>query len=122
MGAESQSIPPWAHLERQRGFPWIEESIEDFWRVAQSAFAERGRGGIVVNVTSLLSPDAGHPSGFLLQEQLEQDGDENALPMLSEYDPSRKLVLLLRKTKNRTSTYRIRADRRAILCGDRGGD
>jgi hypothetical protein len=122
MGAENKDIPTWALLERQRDFEWIDENIDGIWQLAQSTFTERGRGAVVVDITSLPMPGAGHPFGYLLQEQLEQDGDEDTLRMLSEYDPSRELVLLLLKPEDRTSTYRIRADRWAILRDDREAD
>ena len=115
MGAEKQNIPAWAHLERRRDFEWIDENIDGFWLAAQATFAEIGRGAIVVDTTSQPAPEAGHPFGYLSQEQLEQDGDDDTRRMLSEYDPSRELVLLLQRPENRTSTYRIRADRWAIL-------
>ena len=115
MGAEKQNIPAWAHLERRHDFKWIDENIDGFWPVAQDAFVEVGRGAIVVDTTSQPAPEDGYPFGYLSQEQLEQDGDEDTKRMLSEYDPSRELVLLLLKPENRTSTYRIRADRWAIL-------
>ncbi|HET6443244.1 MAG TPA: hypothetical protein VFI27_01580 [candidate division Zixibacteria bacterium] len=122
MGAENQNIPAWAHLERERDFEWIDENVEIFCAAATSSFEVSGRGAIVVDTTTQPSPDAGHPFGYLSQNQLEQDGDEDTKRMLSQYDPSRELVLLLLKPEYRTSSYRIRADRWVILRDGQGAD
>ena len=120
MTPEDKPIPAWAHLERRHDLAWIDENVEIFWVAATAAFAESGRGAIVVDTTTQPTPDAGHPFGYLSREQLEQDGDKDTKRMLSEYNPSRELVLLLLKPEYRTSTYRIRAGRWAILRDGQG--
>ena len=115
MTPEDKPIPAWVRLERGRDLEWIDENVEIFWAAATVALEESGRGAIVVDTTTQPVPDSGHPFDYLSQEQLEQDGDVDTKRMLSEYDSSRELVLLLLKPENRTSTYRIRADRWRIL-------
>ena len=122
MSTENRKPPAWAPLERRRDLGWIDENLEIFWAAATAAFEVSGRGAIVVDSTTRPSPDAGHPFGYLSQDQLEQDGDEDTKRMLSQYDPFRELVLLLLKPKYRTSSYRIRADRWAILRDGQGAD
>ena len=108
-------MPIWARQERRRDLEWIDENVEIFWAAATAAFEESGRGAIVVDTTKQPALDSGHPFGYLSQGQLEQDGDEDTKRMLLQYNPSRELVLLLLKPEYRTSTYRIRPDRWAIL-------
>jgi len=120
MCVESKKLPAWARLERRRDLEWIDENVEIFWAAAATAFRESGRGAIVVDTITQPAPDAGHPFGYLSQEQLEQDGDDDTKRMLSQYDPSRELVLLLLKPEYRTSSYRIRADRWGILRDGQG--
>ena len=115
MTPEDKPIPAWVRLERRRDLEWIDENEEIFWAAATASFEESGRGAIVVDTTTQPGSDAGHPFGYLSQAELEQDGDQDIKRMLSEYTPSRELVLLLLKPENRTSTYRIRADRWTIL-------
>ena len=117
MTTENKPIPAWARQERRRDLSWIDENIEDFWLVAIAAFEASGRGAIVVDTTTRPAPDAGHPFGYISQGQLEQDGDEDIQRMLLDYDPSQEIVLLLLKPEYRTSSYRIRADKWAILRG-----
>lgn len=119
---ENKRIPDWACQERQHDLEWIDENMEIFCATATAAYEETGRGAIVVDTTTQPSPDAGHPFGYLSQNQLEQDGDEDTKRMLSQYDPSRELVLLLLKPEYRTSSYRIRADRWVILRDGQGAD
>jgi hypothetical protein len=120
MTPEDKPIPAWVRLERRRDLEWIDENVEIFWMAATSAFELSGRGAIVVDTTTQPAPDAGHPFGYLSQEQLEQDGDEDIKRMLLQYNPSQELVLLLLKPEYRTSTYRLRADRWAILRDGQG--
>ena len=120
MTTENKPIPAWARQERRRDLVWIDENVEDVWLVAITAYEASGRGAIVVDTTTRPAPDAGHPFCYLSQEQLKQDGDEDIRRMLLQYNPSRELVLLLLKPEYRTSTYRIRADRWAILRDGQG--
>jgi hypothetical protein len=122
MTPEDKPIPTWVGQERQRDFEWIDENVEIFWAAASAAFGEFGRGAVVVDMTTQPAADAGHPFGYLSQAELEQDGDQDIKRMLLEYNPSRELVLLILKPENRTSTYRIRADRWPILRDAIGGD
>ncbi|HUS84069.1 MAG TPA: hypothetical protein VMX56_02910, partial [Anaerolineales bacterium] len=92
MSTENRKLPAWARQERRRDLEWINENVAIFWAAATASFEVSGRGAIVVDTTTQPSPDAGHPFGYLSQNQLEQDGDEDTKRMLSQYDPSRELV------------------------------
>jgi len=115
MSTENRKLPAWARQERRRDLEWINENVAIFWAAATASFEVSGRGAIVVDTTTQPSPDAGHPFGYLSQNQLEQDGDEDTKRMLS-----RELVPLLLKPEYRTSSYRIRADRWVILRDGQG--
>ena len=50
---------------------------------------------------------AGNPFGYLEQASLGPLGDEDALRMVREYDPTWEFVASLLKSQDRTSSYRI---------------
>ena len=95
-------------LERQLE-DWIEKNLDVFWAAATAAFDGAGRGAVVVDTTLEPIPDAGNPFGYFSQEQLEETADEDTKRMVTEYDPLQEMVLLLLKSDNRTSTYRVGA-------------
>ena len=107
MTPENRNIPDWAHRERQADFAWIQENLEVFWTAATLAFKGTGRGAVVVDTTLEPIPSAGNPFGYFSREQLEEQADEDTKRMAAEYDPTREFVLLLLKSDNRTSTYRV---------------
>ncbi|MCH7662946.1 MAG: hypothetical protein IH859_03640, partial [Chloroflexi bacterium] len=75
--------------------------------LAQSEYDENGRGAIIVN-TLESEEGKGHPFGYLPQSNIEEFEDEEAKRMVREYDPKQELVVVLLKSKNRESTYRVR--------------
>ena len=107
MTPENNNIPDWAHQERQADFGWIRENLDVFWTAASLAFEDTDRGAIVVDTTAEPIPGAGNPFGYFSQEQLEDHADEDTKRMVAEYDPTQEVVLLLLKSDNRTSTYRV---------------
>ena len=104
-------MPEWARRERQNDLLWIQDNLHVFWPVATTGFAEGGRGAIVVDTTSRPTGE-GNPYGYLLQAAFEHGDDEDIKRMIGEYDPRRELVLVLIKSENRTSTYRVAMKRR----------
>ena len=109
MTPENNSIPDWAQQERQRDLDWINENLEIFWMASSLAFEDVGRGAIVVDATSQPITDASRFFGYFLRDQIEEMGNEDTKRMVAEYDPTHELVLVLLKSGDRTSTYRIRA-------------
>jgi hypothetical protein len=51
----------------------------------------------------------GHPFGYFPQDAIEQQGDEDAIRLVREYDPSSEFVTTLLKHQDRVSSYRLRA-------------
>ena len=108
MTPENNNIPAWAQQERQGDLAWVHENRELFRAVASLAFEDVGRGAIVVDTTIQPIPGEGHPLAYFTQERVQEHGDQDTQRMVSEYDPATELVLVLLKSDNRTSTYRVR--------------
>jgi hypothetical protein len=108
MTPERHNLPDWAQQERQADFAWIGENLGIFWAAATDAFKDAGRGAIVVDITTLPMPGAGHPLGYISEEQMNEYADEDTRRMVAEYDPAQELVLVLLKPGDRSSTYRVR--------------
>ena len=106
MSPERRKIPGWARKERIGDLGWIAENLHIFWPAAEDSFKELGRGAIVVDITSRPTGE-GNPFGYLSQEMLEEEDDEDIQRMVREYDPEREFVVVLLKSENRTSTYRV---------------
>jgi len=78
-----------------------------FWTTATAAFEDAGRGAMVVDTTCQPVPGAGNPFVYLSQEQVEEQGNEDTRRMVAEYDPTQEFVVVLLKSGDRTSTYRV---------------
>jgi len=104
---ENCDIPGRALRERQADLGWIVGNLDLFWTAAIAAFEDAGRGAIVVDTTSQPVPGAGHSFAYFSQEQVEDHGNEDAVRQMSEYDPAQELVVVLPKSGDRTSTYRV---------------
>ena len=78
-----------------------------FWTTTTAAFEDVGRGAIFVDTTVQPIPGAGNPFAYFSQEQVEEQGDEEARRMVAGYDSTNELVLVLLKSGDRTSTYRV---------------
>lgn len=107
MTPENRNIPDWAQRERQVDFAWIQENLDVFSAAATLAFEDAGRGAIVVDTTLQPIPGAGNPFGYFSLEQLEEQADNDTKRMAAEYDPTQEFVLLLLKSDDRTSAYRV---------------
>jgi hypothetical protein len=107
MTPENRNIPDWAQREREADFGWIQENLDVFWTVATTAFEDTGRGAIIVDTTLEPIPGAGNPFAYFSQGQIEKRGDEDTKRMVAEYDPTREFVVVLLKSGNRASTYRV---------------
>lgn len=108
MGAERREQPDWANRERERDLSWISNNLDVFEVAARLAYAGTGRGAIVIDTTIQPHPEAGHPFAYFSQAQIEEDNDEDIKRMVAGYDPDQEFVLVLLKSEDRTSTYRIK--------------
>ena len=107
MRPETRYIPDWARQERDGDLAWIQENREVFWAVASLAVEDVGRGAIVVDTTLQPIPGQGHPLAYFSQERIEAQNDKDTRRMVTEYDPATELVLILLKSGERSSTYRV---------------
>ena len=57
MPPERPAIPGWAHYERKADLEWIGVNLDLFWTTATGAYADTGRGVIVVDATVQRVPD-----------------------------------------------------------------
>ena len=108
MTPENRNLPDWARRERQADFAWISDNLDVFWTGATAAFEDAGRGAILVDATSEPDPGACNPFAYFPQEQLKDQSDDDTKRIVSEYDPTEELLLVLLKSDNRTSTYQVR--------------
>jgi hypothetical protein len=106
MPERDKRIPDWARRERQRDLDWIQENFAVFRLASIVAFADTGRGALVVDTTWSL-PEAGNPFAYFNQEQIEQEGYEDAMRMAQAYDPTSEFIVVLLKEDDHLSTYRV---------------
>jgi len=99
-------IPRWAERERTEDLAWIGENLQGFWNAARSGYEADGRGALVAD-TTVKPTGGGHPFGYMRQEQIQQFGGKDETRMVSAYDPSWELVIVLLKPKDRMSSYRV---------------
>ena len=111
MKEEKPDLPAWALRERQSDLGWIAENLHVFLPVVESASDEIGRGAIVVDTTSRPTGE-GNPFGYLSQAEIDQHDDEDIKRMVQEYDPANEFVVVLLKSDDRTSSYRVQIRRR----------
>ena len=105
---ERGGIPEWARKERRRDLEWIAENLHIFKPTAENAYKELGRGVIVVDTTSRPTGE-GNPFAYFPQEIIEEGDDEDTKRMVNAYDPEGEFVIMLIKSEERTSTYRVKA-------------
>lgn len=85
---------------------WITENLQGFWTVARAGYEHEGRGALIVD-TTVRPTGAGHPFGYITQEQVQQLGSQDEIRMVAAYDPAWELVIILLKAGDRMSAYRI---------------
>jgi hypothetical protein len=108
MGAERREHPDWANREREGDLNWISENLDVFQIAARLSYEGSGRGAIVIDVTSQAEPDTGHAFAYFSEEQVREYDDPDIARIVQGYDPEHEFVLVLLKSDDRTSTYRIR--------------
>jgi len=111
MTAENRGgdIPDWARQERESDLKWIQENMLILATAANTAFKGGGRGAIFVDTTSVPVEGMGNPFGYYLQAAIEEIGDEDIQRMVREYEPLQEVVIVLLKSEERTSSYRVQA-------------
>ena len=75
------------------------------WPAAQNAYTTEGKGALVVDLTTRLG--TGHPFLYAPKANIIAYDDPDALRMVTQYDPQRELVIILLKSEERASTYRL---------------
>lgn len=104
-GKERGPHPSWAERERSGDLRWVVQNTHILWPAAQSAYATEGRGALVVDLTARLG--TGHPFYYSPKADIAEHADADALRMVNQYNPQRELVIILLKSEQRTSTYRL---------------
>ncbi len=86
---------------------WIRENLYIFWPVATDAYVHAGRGAIIVDTTQQPVEGLGHPFGYFPQSFVEDRDVEDVKRMVREYDPDSELVIVMLKSGERISSYRV---------------
>ena len=112
MTPENTEIPDWASRDSNEDSVWIMENLDVFWLFASHAFAETGRGAIVVDTAVQPIPGAGHPVGYFSQQRIEDNAltatkDERIRRMVAEYHPTQEYVLVLLRPGDVASAFRV---------------
>ncbi len=111
MSPERCNIPDWARQERQVDLAWVRENLDVFWISSWLAFEDIGRGALAIDTTVQI-PEGGNPFGYLSQEIIENEGDEDTKRKVREYDPHNEFVIVLLKLEEKSSTYRVSLQKR----------
>jgi len=108
---EHEGLPGWARKERASDLAWIEQNLPGLWQAARAGYAAAGRGALIIDTTVVIAEGgrAGNPIFYVSQAGVEEIGDKDALRMVRQYDPSWELVVVLLKSGDRESVYRIGA-------------
>jgi len=117
MSPEHRRIPDWAQQDRRHDMAWIGENLHVFWPAATTAFAQQGRGALIVD-TTVRPTGEGHPFGYFPQAAIEEQNDEDIKRMVREYDPAKEFVVSLLKPADRISTYRVQPQRSGSSMGN----
>ena len=111
---ERRRFPSWAEEERDHDLAWIKENWHVFWPASQLGYERWGRGALVVDTTTVVVHEVGEgsPLVYLPQEKVEEKNWADLTRLVFEYNPSRELVAVLLKAKDRKSAYRVGMARR----------
>ena len=106
---ERRRFPSWAEQDRAHDLAWIKENWHVFWPASQLGYEKWGRGALVVDTTTVVVHEAGAgcPISYLSQERVEEKNWADLTRLVREYIPSRELVAVLLKAKDRQSAYRV---------------
>ncbi|MCA9874041.1 MAG: hypothetical protein KC441_10305 [Anaerolineales bacterium] len=107
MSPEHTRLPDWAADERQADLGWIQAHADLFWAAAQIGHQADGRGALFVDTTVQLA-EWGHPFGYIPQDLVEEFQDADINRLVRDYDPAAEFVVVLLKTDDRASSYRLR--------------
>lgn len=101
-----RDMPDWASQEREADHKWVQDHAAVFFRAANTAFENSSRGALVVDTTTRIL-GKGHPFGYVTQDELARLNDDDIDRIVGEYEPEYEFVIVLWKTGDRTSTYRV---------------
>ena len=107
MTREQDTLPEWARREREGDMEWIRENLYIFWPVATDAYVQAGRGAIIVDTTRRPLKGLGHPFSYFAQSFVEDRDVEDVKRLVREYDPDSELVVVMLKSGERISSYRV---------------
>ncbi len=105
-GERKSYISPLDEQERLRDMAWLNENLQVFWPLVQTAYQEMGRGAIVADLTVYLE-GGGYPIAYCSQEVIVAIGDIDASRMVEQYVPDSQFITMLFKAEGRISTYCI---------------
>ena len=108
MTPEGYDIPSWAERERWTDLAWIFSQLPLFRSAAGMSFRSLGRGAIVVDTTARTAGER-LPCAYFTAEAIQRYEDEDINRLVTHYDPSDELVVVLLKSQSRSSSYRIRS-------------
>ena len=103
-----RKIPEWARQESLSDLSWLSENLHVFWPAAQKQYQEQGRGAVVVDTTVQPVEGKGNPFAYFPQEMVAEETDADVQRMVKQYDPEREMVVVLLKSEEKVSSYRVR--------------
>ena len=103
---EKPILTDWGIKEREADLVWIQENLSTFKMVALAEYDELGPGSILVH-TFEQKEEGGHPYGYLPQSIVETFDNEVVMEKVREYDPQHEALIVLLKTVNQVSSYRV---------------
>lgn len=110
MSTERHRLTDWKAFSEDADRAWIRENIESFSALAMEQFDELGPGAILVDTLSK-NEVTGHPFWYLPQAAFEAMDDDNTLALMREIDPAEELIVILIKSGNLSSTYRVNSSK-----------
>ncbi len=102
-----RDISDWARREREADLNWVQANSGSFFFLSITSYDQHGRGALLVD-TTVQEPELGHPFGYASQELLADFNDTDIDRIVREYEPEHEFVIVLWKSDDRTSTYRVR--------------
>ena len=106
MGKENPNISSWPEKTREAENAWIEDNMDVLSKYASEQYEENGRGAVYID-TAHYDKEMGHPFSFMPLGILEEDGREEVVAQVREYDPFQDFILILMKETPHFSLHQI---------------